>query len=292
MIPAETFKNCGGAHDILHFELLGLRIQVQFACLRAQAAVEAYLNAHQRPITEESPDICIYLAEPLETDRFRYLFRTQPANQVQDLGITILHPGGTWQRWQHPEPILIPFALPQLRNRFTALHAGGCVNPSTGKATLIMGKKGAGKTTISFCLAHQFSWPLLSDETAVIDIWSRMAWPLVRPLQVLLPSTSGECSKTQIDTTKLPIADLSRINRIIELVHVPGLKQPKTVTLKEPMAALATLCRHSIEFGSERHVVSRCLAKLCSSCTVLQTLHGGYHHLKRIAHDLGATDVI
>ena len=285
-----------GVHDTLHFELLGLRIQVQFACLRTLVAVRAYLGAHERPVSERSPDVCVHLAEPLEQDRLRYLFRTQPAHRVQDMGITFLQPGGSWQAWHSPEPALVPFALPIMRNRFAALHAGACVNPATGAATLLMGGKEAGKTTVSLCLARQFSWSLLSDETSVVEIWSSMAWPFVRPPHVIVPTTGRAFTKTYVDVVPflqeqhIAIADVSRIGRLVELVYVPGLRQPKRLVLDDPMAAVATVFRHSVRFGAEEVLVSRCLVQLCENCTVLQFFHGGYHHLEAVARSLEATN--
>lgn len=227
--------------DTLHFDILGLRVQVQCACMRTQQKIAAYLYAHAKDPRERSPDLMVRLFEPLEEDRFRYLFRTQPKGAVQDLGAWVLYENSDgWQHWTRTQPVLVPFALPVLKDRFMALHAAAVVAPGSRQATVLMGSKGAGKTTVSMRLAQDFGWPLLTDETTAIETFSHQCWPLVRPPHITISNPTGGLAKAHMEIEEFSNVRVAtgptQVNRLVELTHAPGLQEPHVEPLTSSQA--------------------------------------------------------
>ncbi len=214
------------------------------------------------------------------------------AYAVQDLGAWVLLPGQSdWQPWRDRSPVLIPFALPQMRNRFLALHAGGVVNPRNGRATLLLGNKLAGKTTVALQMAQHFGWPMLTDETAAIDTWSLQAWPLLRPPHVMGGDQAAKRFMQAHDMARnIRMAEISPVGRTVELVHAPGLATPQIQPLDSAAAAISVLFRHTLAFGSDNPTVSRALAALTQGRQHLRILHGGYAQLAEIAAYLETSD--
>ncbi|MEG9883341.1 MAG: hypothetical protein V6Z86_01740 [Hyphomicrobiales bacterium] len=262
--------------DISHFDTLGLRVQLESACRRTKAHIDHHLYIHRRPPEERSPDFIVRLREPLEKDRFRYLFRCQPPGRCQDLGVDIRNWGGRWAKWRHPDPVLLPYCLPQLRDRYSALH-GGCVfNPDTGRATLLLGERESGKTTVSLHLCQRSGWRLLSDETSAIENWSKMAWPLLRAPLVRCGKHNGRLTKKPMSVnemrTTIKTGPLSPIGRIVELVHIKGLAEPKVTPIDDPLIALYCLFRHNRAFGSTTATTTRTLADIARYGSAYRTM--------------------
>ncbi len=272
----------------LQFEILGLRLQVESTCARTLAEVHNHLRAHARPLHERSPDYLIRLREPLEKDRLRYLYRCQAADRIQDLGIDIRQRGSDWEPWLRTDPVLIPYGFPELTNRFCALHAASVVNPKGGGATLLLGERGTGKTTLSLRLAKKFGWPLLSDETTVIDNWSNMVWPLLRTPLVCAGQDQSDHFKKPMSEEEMKSGivrgGISHVEQIVELVSIPGLTKPKVTRVHDPMIALSCVFRHDRAFGSKAAIVSRTFADLVRTTRTVQIMHGGYEQLTEISH--------
>ncbi len=66
-------------------------------------------------------------------------------------------------------------------HHFLTLHAA--VLERNGRAVLLPGEPGAGKSTLTAALSLS-GWRLLTDETALVDLDSGLVWPLARPVNL------------------------------------------------------------------------------------------------------------
>ena len=295
MTKPDASKTFSMPKDTLHFEMLGIRVQVQFACQRTQLRVADHLSAHLHPPQEQSPNILVRLTEPLEDDRFRYLFRAQPEGVVQGMGAFIFYHGlADWEPWNHADPVLIPYAMPALRDRFVALHAASVVSPRSGRATLLMGQKCAGKTTTALDLNKKYDWPMLTDETAVIDAWSKQCWALMRPPHVTNAYPANRVTKAYIGHDEMAdinvATDPAPIARIVELIQAPGLNAPYVEKIDTTDAKVATTFAHTLAFGSAAGTVARTVMALSQKAEVMRVMHGGFPQLTEVAKFLEAHD--
>jgi hypothetical protein len=163
------------------------------------------------------------------SDQFQFFFPDRPADH------DILHPYFTaaaalfWQ-WRGSE----------------ALHAGAIATPAG--AVLLLGEKGAGKSTTLAWLALHAGVPVLSDDLAVLQGRTVLAGPATIDLRP--DGISGDCPSVLVrngERRRVTLGDAAAA----PLAGVLVLEWAETVTLTEvPVAArLETLCRHRAYMG-------------------------------------------
>jgi len=159
-----------------------------------------------------------------ESNQFHYFFPDRPADH------DLLHPYFTaaaalfWQ-WRGSE----------------ALHAGALATPAG--AVLLLGDKGAGKSTTLAWLALHAGVPVLSDDLAVLHGRTVVAGPATVDLRPEADSSDGQAVPVRNgERHRVTLGDAAAA----PLAGIVVLEWAETVTLTEvPVAArLETLCRH------------------------------------------------
>lgn len=116
----------------------------------------------------------------------RYLFRARPLEDgpVPLEGVYLRRPGdGDWSPWTCADPPLPPLSIPPFSGRFVALHAA-CVCREDVGGVLLVGDRGAGKTTVALALAQRHGFEFLTDETAFLRVRSLVVEPFPRALGI------------------------------------------------------------------------------------------------------------
>lgn len=135
----------------------------------------------------------------------RTLYQEFPicSGTVRDFHVAIERPRNI-RRWYRPQivfehdrerpfkPLSAPHAFASLEwgmnwciaafgHSFLTLHAA--VLERNGRAVLLPGEPGAGKSTLTAALSLS-GWRLLTDETALVDLETSIVWPVARPINL------------------------------------------------------------------------------------------------------------
>jgi hypothetical protein len=167
---------------------------------------------------------------------------------VADFHVRIRRPPGL-RRWYHPQVRFehdrdIPFLPLPARHAFAALEWGmnwciagyahhyltlhAAVLERNGRAVLLPGEPGAGKSTLTAALSLS-GWRLLTDETALVDLKTGLLWPMARPIN--LKNNSIEIIQAfapdaifgdkAVDTHKGTVAHLKPTTDAVLRMHEP-----------------------------------------------------------------------
>jgi HprK-related kinase A len=167
---------------------------------------------------------------------------------VRDFHVRIRRPPGL-RRWYHPQVRFehdrdIPFLPLPARHAFAALEWGmnwciagyahhfltlhAAVLERNGRAVLLPGEPGAGKSTLTAALSLS-GWRLLTDETALVDLQTGLLWPMARPIN--LKNTSIDIIQAfapdaifgdkAVDTHKGTVAHLKPATDTVLRMHEP-----------------------------------------------------------------------
>lgn len=272
------------------YSILGIDIYVEGQCSRTVNAVRSYLTAHLISAPATSPDLCVFLAESLEQDRLRYLFRDQPSTAVQNLGAHCFFSGSSsWRHWQSSSPVLVPYSLPILENRFTALHGASLVRPDRKAAIILVGAKGAGKSTVTLGLTKTHGWHLLSDENAVVDNQSLLVHPLVRPIHSHQVGSDGILRKSAMKFSELPWLSVGFPTppaTIYSLSRFAGVGNLSVTKIDSRASGVKLLLAHVLKFGSNTRHISVTLGKLVSMSDVYRVVYGRQEHLAKLIQQI------
>ena len=260
------------------YELLDTVVHVRTACLATAQAAQAMVEKHTLPVLPWIPDVCLDLGE-IEASSYRYLTRQLPDRAVQPLPVRYRLPGASWMQWSFLTPPLIPFCLPGLGERFLALHAAALSWADHEHGLILMGRRGAGKSSMALRLCRHRGTKLLSDENAVVDLRSLRLRALLRQPHGYVSDGQGNHAKACLrfaDNPWIQVSDHVRPAWLIELVHVPGLSSPRVQRCLAPAAAVQIASCHLLAFGASNKACLQALLKLCALHPVYQIYHGGH----------------
>lgn len=165
-----------------YYEFFGCVIEVRCRYRNVHEEVQKYYLSHQLDHLWCSPDVVVTIDLP-EVDRF--LFRTRPTSMLpQYEGIRATDSEGVhYDPWPFYEPPLPPMSLPPFSGKFTCLHAAA-IEISPGKAVVVVGNRGDGKSTTVLNMMKYPNAKILSDENTVIRNRSLVIEPFLRPLHL------------------------------------------------------------------------------------------------------------
>lgn len=135
----------------------------------------------------------------------RRLYADFPVGEeaVRDFHVRVRRPANL-RRWYHPQVIfehdlVSPFKPLPANHAFAGLEWGmnwciagyahhyltlhAAVLERNGRAVMLPGEPGAGKSTLTAALSLS-GWRLLTDETALVDLDTGVLWPLARPVNL------------------------------------------------------------------------------------------------------------
>lgn len=122
---------------------------------------------------------------------------------VRDFHVCVRRPASL-RRWYHPQVVFehdrsAPFKPLPANHAFASLEWGmnwciagyahhyltlhAAVLERNGRAVMLPGEPGAGKSTLTAALSLS-GWRLLTDETALVDLDTGVLWPLARPVNL------------------------------------------------------------------------------------------------------------
>jgi hypothetical protein len=185
------------------------------------------------------------------------------------------HPDGS--DWQSVDPPFPPVDLAPFRDRFVRLHAGA-VADEQGRALVILGESGYGKSTLCFRLTADHGYSLLTDEDAFVHRRSR----LIEPFPVGYAPW-----KTHVDVPAIQptIADSAATIERILVLRPPGraAEKPSKIGSKECLWALLEGQRPS---GTPHPEVIATLTALARSVPAAEMSGGRYRNLINAAADV------
>jgi len=207
----------------------------------------------------------------------RYLFRTRPSDSSGPLEGVKVHSAGNLAKadWDFLNPPLPPFWIEPFRNRFVAIHSAAVAfGPH---CVLIVGNRGAGKTTISTDLVNRFDGQLLTDETAVLHRRTSIVEPFPRAMGIVNTNGLKEMRPcTQVCRTIASNAALA--THIVFLERVS--KAPSGPCRLEGAQCFERLLEHQLDVGSSRIEATVTMAKLAHHSKSLLIGHDSFSELQ------------
>lgn len=240
--------DCGRPHRV-HLELLGTSLLVRCRSRACAAGIAKHFSAPENVTSSCAPDFVIDVDWPVAD---RYLFRARGAEAPLELaGVRVMSSGDDRpEPWRSHQPPLPPFELPPLAGRFTALHAAALTFPGDqSRAVLVLGDRGAGKTTAANDLANEYGFGFLTDETAVIGCRSTVVWPFPRELSFRTSRDDGHKSTAAaVDAVPNLVRAPAIVSDLVFLNAVRG-GRPSFGRVDQEVA-MAELLHHNQFFGS------------------------------------------
>lgn len=264
----------------LWLALLGTRILLR--CLSAECCqgIRDHFHPHQVPDLWRTPDFIIECDWPRVG---RYLFRARPEVEAQEplVGVRVRGLGQpTATEWRGAFPPLPPFSLPPLRDKFVGLHAA-CVAMDSGSVLVLVGPRGAGKTTLATRLVNDVGGQLLADEMTCIHTRSMVVAPFAMAMGV---TTLGADGRTRKD----PVAADRVVNRIATKAHsITGgiILNPQAVgapylRLLSQARAFRLLLSQHLDLGTDLGECLTTLADLTMEVPFLELTYAGYDQIE------------
>lgn len=147
----------------------------------------------------------IHSREPVVVAGVRKLYADFPIDRdsLRDFHVAVRRPRNI-RRWYRPQIVFefdrtLPFKPLSAAHAFASLEWGmnwciaayghafltlhAAVLERNGRAVLMPGEPGAGKSTLTAALSLS-GWRLLTDETAIVDLETGMVWPVARPVNL------------------------------------------------------------------------------------------------------------
>lgn len=182
----------------------------------------------------QTADVVLY-TELKQTHR--YLFRTRPHDSLP-LPIYV-EENEKIKVWQSSTPPFPPFESQKFKGRYVALHAGAIMD-EINQVTLIIGKQGAGKTTLSTKMSNDYGYQYLTDETAIVATGTNYIFPFPR---IILPRVQnrGEIVKVKIPAKKI-VTNIAEVGGVI-----------KNIVFLEPTDKTKRVEAEDIDYVSCRH---------------------------------------
>jgi len=231
-----------------------------------------------------SPHICTRLVTPdvvVECDwekASRYLFRARPADappRLDGVHVTTLY--GRREPWLSSYPPLPPLTLPPFAGRFLALHGAALVSPGGG-ALLILGERGAGKTTLAADLVNSGGYALLTDETAFIHMRTLLVEPFGIPLGFLGSVVDGPKSLVPaIEAVRMIAKRPAWVTQVV-ILERGQVNEPRLTALSGP-EVLRSMLPHHLDASAGQDEALLTLARLAFQAETYRFTHAGYEHL-------------
>lgn len=267
------------------FALLGGHVLVRTRHADCMAGIEAQFSAARiEPWT--TPD---HIVECTWREAGRYLFRSRPSppggvGPLAGVRVLAFNPDGplagggdaTVPEWPFADPPLPAFRLPPFRDRFVGLHAAAVVLPAGG--VVIVGARGAGKSTTAIELVNSYGGMLLTDETVFLH--RRTA--IVEPFACCVGTWEHGRLKHRLPAVEV-CARVAVRPTTIDTVLV--LRQEGNGVAVQPLDAgdaFQAMLNHHVDVGSDPDEAMTTLAMLARQIPVATVHWGSYADLRAV----------
>ncbi|MDQ0740595.1 hypothetical protein [Pseudomonas sp. W4I3] len=267
----------------IRYELLGLAFKLTTDNDEMHRYLEDVLEEHLVTSQEEPIDVELFI--PLiDLVKRRYLTRTAPdyASVLTDVkfgfGMPPIH------NWRSTAPPLIPFNIEAIDGRFSAYHAAA-INAAEVGAVLLLGNKGAGKSTNALALCKQQEWSLLSDETCVVRSRDLVVHAILRQPHGYAVDSQNIARKMVLrfaDNLWLKTKKEGDPVLAFELIFIPGMVTPHAENVTDEKIAAQILTRHQLQFGGTPEGARECSRALAAKVKLIQIYHGGYENFPEV----------
>jgi hypothetical protein len=134
-------------------------------------------------------------------------------------------------------PLVTRLAVTSRRSDLVMFHACAVGDPATGRAVVLYGPSGTGKTTLARTLCTDLAY--LTDETAAVGDDLRLV-PYPKPLSII--ANHGDALKEQVSPTRLGLTDAgATAYRVTALVQLRRDPEHTGDALLEPLATVDAL---------------------------------------------------
>lgn len=251
------------SYDV-YLDILGCSIKIQCKHDSCAKEIVKYLEPLVTEASSFTPDVIIVCEW---TEATRHLFRSREIKGPQVLeGIQFLSPGfDDFQSWVSPLPPIPPFPLYPIRNRFVGLHASAVEKDNY--ATVFIGDKGAGKSTISVHMMHgKKGYSFITDETALVHIRTNIIEPFPRAIHTWKDKGNGlekitESASTLVGKIRRSPAFISRII-FLEPCRNTQVNIKKGLYRLSAIESAQKLMLHHLDTGTDFHESITTLMKL------------------------------
>lgn len=212
----------------------------------------------------------------------KYLFRSRPPGSPSRLdGVAVQEVGSDARDWTSLNPPIPPLDCAVLRNRFFALHAAGVCWEGSACA-ILLGHRGAGKSTLSLRLVRETGAALLSDENAFIHRRSILVEPFARAIHEW--KYDGAMHKVATPAISLipgRISGPSLITHLIFLNKSEKVHEP-IIRLLHPSEVFPELICHHLdsECNPDEAVIS--LLMLSKNIPSIKVTYAGYEQMDEV----------
>lgn len=258
------------------YELFGFSFEINTDSREMSVYFKDVLEKHVVAETQGKPDFELFIPY-IDPIRRRYLTRTAPdvdciLNEIE------FNNGMSMASWQDKAPPLIPFSVAGIESEFVAYHSAVFNVPDKG-AIMLLGNKGAGKSTNSLALCKSLGWSLLSDETCVVRSKDLAIQALLRQPHGYKIDEGGVVRKSVLKFSENSWINTQREAFPIiacELIFIPGVATPHIEKVSDQKIGQKILGRHQLEFGSSVEAAQFCNSNLVEKVDLYQVYHGGY----------------
>lgn len=261
----------------INYELLGIRFQLATDNHEMKHYLEDVLERHIT-LDKNRPIDFRFFIPFIEPDKRRYLTRTAPDSASILTDVQFSSDTHAPCYWSSTAPPLIPFNTEAIDGKFFAYHAAAVIT-STMEAIILLGNKGAGKSTNALALCKERGWSLLSDETCVVRSRDLVIQALLRQPHGYTVDTQNIARKGVIRFSDNPWLKTEKEGvpiLAVELIFVPGLVKPHSECVTDKKIATQILVRHQLQFGGTPESAQECSEALANMVTLIQIYHGGY----------------
>jgi hypothetical protein len=258
-----------------------------FCLLTDNAEISDFLHdaLEKHIVNIPSTNASIFIRIPwMPEAKRRYLTRTAPSKDAILSEVFLSRDGIEFVSWNDTAPPLIPYQLPEIAGNYFAYHAAA-VNIEGVGAAVLLGNKGAGKSTNSLALCREPGVQLLTDETCVIKKFPLLVSALLRQPHIHVGSPDTAARKTVIKfrhETWLQTAQSGHPRFAFELLYIPHLPTPHIQLAKNKLIAAQIYMRHQIYFGAPIPDGVNHSREMADAVPIYQIFHGGYGSFSKV----------
>ncbi|PTT14806.1 MULTISPECIES: hypothetical protein [unclassified Pseudomonas] len=272
------------------YELFGFYFELSTDSREMEVYLSEALEKHIVVADRATYDFKLFIPfiDPIKR---RYLTRTAPNTDCILEEVEFKSGSSQPSKWSSTAPPLIPFNFEGIDSNFFAYHAAAVNAPNVG-TVLLLGNKGAGKSTNSLAFCKSLGWNLLADETCVVRSKDLVIQALLRQPQGYTVDSEGYARKSAlkfsdnlwINTQKEGIPVLA-----CELIFIPGIAEPHIEKVNDRKIAKSILGRHQLNFGGTPEFAAGCSENLVNKLDVFQIYHGGYKTFSHVQKFIAST---
>ena len=262
-------------------DILGCIVAVEGTHEALVDGVNSYFQAHVLNELWATPDVII----SCDWEKAgRHLFRSRECSFGEPLtGVFAVLPGQTATTWIHNSPPIPPFCLPPIEKRFFGLHAAAVSFPLLNRCVVIVGPKGAGKTTISLDLTNNHGGELLTDENAIFHLRTRLVEPFARMIHRVMQADGGTV-RLDIPAKDAVCGRIGKPSMATDVIILDSNSSRFTVNALSRNAFFSLLVKNVVDCCSSYEDVLMSLARVTREVRGISISYTSYMELPLVAN--------